>query len=199
MKRFFADHSYDMVKMLLNQIAIAIFGFSFVLAAGMADSDALRNVTSAFSILFYLFLIYITAWDIGYKDKISVSIGKKAYLPFKGALISLCANFFNFVFAIGITVTRLSGAWSTFGAICQFCAGILEGMYSGILMNSVGGAALNTYWFLYFLIPLPAVFVSGIAYFLGLHDTKGTSLFNRQAYPESDREPKQKKGRNDED
>ncbi|MBQ9785161.1 MAG: hypothetical protein IJW29_06640 [Clostridia bacterium] len=193
MKRFFADHSYDMVKMLLNQIAIAIFGFSLVLAAGMANSPALRNFTSVFSILFYLFLIYITAWDIGYKDKVSVSVGKKKYAPWKGALISLCANVFNFVFAIGITITNLTGALPTFGAICQFCAGLLEGMYAGLLVNPVGGAALNTYWFMYFLITLPAIIVSGVAYLLGLKDVKFTSFFNRQPYPESDREPKQKK------
>ncbi len=192
MKRFFADHSYDMVKMLLNQIAIAIFGFSLVLTAGLADSSSLRNVTSVFSILFYLFLIYITAWDIGYKDKISVAVGKKKYNPFKGVLISLCANAFNFVFAIGITLTRLTGGVKTFGAICQFCAGIFEGMYAGLLVNEVGGAALNTYWFMYFLIPLPAILVSGVAYLFGLKDVKFTSFFNRQQYPESDREPKRK-------
>lgn len=193
MKRFFADHSYDMVKMMLNQIAIAIFGFSLVLAAGLASSPTLRNVTSVFSILFYLFLLYITAWDIGYKDKISVSLGKKRFIPWKGALISLCANAFNFVFAIGITVTRLTGAAKSFGAVCQFCAGLFEGMYAGILVNEVGGAPMNTYWFTYFLIPLPAILVSGFSYFLGLKDVKWTSFFNRQAYPESDREqPKRK-------
>ncbi|MBQ9804955.1 MAG: hypothetical protein IJW49_12110 [Clostridia bacterium] len=200
MKRFFADHSYDMVKMLLNQIAIAIFGFSLVLTAGKMGSVGLRNVTSVFSILFYLFLIYITAWDIGYKDKISVDVGKKKYQPWKGVLISLCANSINFIFAIGIMLVRLGvSALSTFGAICQFCAGLLEGMYTGILMNTVGGVMLNNYWFFYFLIPLPAVLVSGLAYVFGLKDVKFTSFFNRQEYPESDRAPKQKKDDRHED
>lgn len=192
MKRFFADHSYDMVKMLLNQIAISIFGFSLVLAAGMANSSALRNATSAFSILFYLFLLYITAWDIGYRDKISIDLGKKAYRPWKGALISLCANVPNFIFAIGITITNLTGALGTFGAICQFCAGVLEGMYAGLLVNTVGGAPLNTHWFMYFLITLPAILVSGGAYVFGLKDVKHTSFFNRRQYPESDRASKKK-------
>ena len=192
MKRFFADHSYDMVKMLLNQIAISIFGFSFVLAAGMANSPTLRNVTGAFSVLFYLFLIYITAWDIGYKDKASVDLGKKKYTPWKGVLISLCANVFNFIFAIGITVTNLTGALATFGTVCQFCAGVLEGMYAGLLVNQVGGVPLNTCWFMYFLIILPAVLVSGAAYLFGLKDVKYTSFFNRRQYPESDRASKKK-------
>jgi hypothetical protein len=153
----------------------------------------LRNVTSVFAILFYLFLIYIAAWEIGYKDKVSVSVGKKSYNPWKGALISLCANSVNFLFAIGITITRLSGAAKTLGAICQFCAGTAEGMYTGVLMNEVGGTPLNNFWFMYFLIPLPAILVSGVAYYLGLKDVKWTSFFNRQAYPESDREPPKRK------
>ena len=135
MKRFFADHSYDMVKMLLNQIVIAIFGFSLVMTAGLANNVALRNATSVFAILFYLFLIYVAAWEIGYKDKASVSLGKKANNPWKGALISLCANSINFLFAIGITITRLFGAAKNLGAICHFCAGTVEGLYTGVLMN----------------------------------------------------------------
>ena len=69
MKNFLKNHSHDMVTMFLNQIAISIFGFSLVLAAMKIDNDILRNVTSIFSILFYLFLLYIKAWDIGYNDK----------------------------------------------------------------------------------------------------------------------------------
>ena len=194
MKRFLADHSYDMVKMLLNQIAISIFGFSLALAAGKADNDTLRTTTSVFSILFYLFLLYTVAWDIGYRDKVSVDIGKKKYRPFKGALISLCANSINFVLALFITLGSIPAfsALSGFGGVCQAISVLLEGMYSGVLANQVNGVALNNYWFMYFLIPLPAIAISGISYVLGVKDVKFTSFFNRQSYPDSDSEPKQK-------
>lgn len=194
MKRFFIDHSYDMVKMLLNQIAISIFGFSLALAAGKADNDTLRTVSSVFSILFYLFLLYTTAWDIGYRDKVSVDIGKKKYRPFKGALISLCANSINYLLAILIALAAIPGlaALQGVGGVCQAITVLIEGMYSGVLAIQVGGVALNNYWFMYFLIPIPAIIVSGISYVLGVKDVKFTSFFNRQSYPESDSEPKQK-------
>ena len=195
MKNFLKNHSYDMVTMLLNQIAIALFGFSLVLAAMKIDNDTLRNVTSVFSILFYLVLLYIKAWDIGFKDKISVEQGKKANNAFRGALISLCANAINYLLAIFIMLRALLPNVSVFdsiGGVAQAIAVFAQGMYTGLLVNQVGGAPLNTYWISYFIIPLPAILVSGLAYYFGLHDVKYTGFFHKNQYPESDREPKRK-------
>ena len=195
MKKFFVDHSYDMVKMFLNQFAIAIFGFSLSLAAGKAENIALRNFASVFSILFYLFLLYVMTWDIGYRDKISIDVGKKKHNPWKGALISLCANSVNFLLAIFITLMLCFDipTLESIGSVSSFIALLIEGMYTGILANSIGGIPLNALWFIYFLIPIPAIIVCGISYNFGAHDVKFTSVFNKQAYPESDREPKQKR------
>lgn len=188
-----------MVKMFLNQFATAIFGFSLVMAAGQAESALLRNVTSVFSVLFYLFLIYITAWDIGYRDKVSVDCGKKKRTPWKGVRISLCANALNYVLAILIALAALIDAQAidSIGAVATFATVFLEGMYTGLLANSVGGVVLNSVWAIYFLLPIPAIAVSGIAYQLGVHDVKFTSVFNKQEYPESDRAPKRKDRRDD--
>ncbi len=194
MKQFFRNYSYDMVKMFINQFAISIFGFVLVLAAGKAESVMLRNVTSVCAILFYLFLLYTMTWEIGYRDRISVEQGKKLRNPVRGLLISLCANSINFLFAIFITLAIFLDvpAISTIGAVSQACTSIFEGMYTGILVNSVGGAPLNSYWFMYFLIPLPAMLTCGLSYQLGIHDIKFTSVFD-PVYPESDRDPKKKK------
>ena len=194
MKEFLKDHSYDMVKMFLNQFAIAIFGFSLVMAAGQAENPTLRNLTSAGSILFYLFLIYITAWDIGYRDKVSVESGRKKRTPWKGVRISLCANALNFLLAIFVALASLfdGAAIDSIGAVATFITLFLEGMYTGLLANTVGGVVLNSVWAIYFLLPIPAIAVSGIAYQLGVHDVKFSSVFNRQEYPASDRAPKRK-------
>lgn len=190
MKQFFSTHSYNIVKMFLNQFAIAIFGLVLVLAAGQADNTALRNVTSAFSIVFYLFLLYVMTWEIGFRDKVSVETGKKKRNPFTGALISLCANSINFLLAIFIALASVFNVevLSNIGGVCATAAVLLEGMYTGLLANHVGGAALNSYSFVYFLLPIPAILTCGVAYQLGLHDIKFTSLFDH-VYPESDREP----------
>ncbi len=195
MKGFFKNHSYDMVTMLLHQIVISMFGFSLVLAAMKMDNDALRNTTAIFSVLFYLVLLYIKAWDIGFKDKISVEQGKKTGNPLRGALISLCANAINYLLAIFILLRAILPNVSLFdsiGGVAQAIAIFAQGMYTGLLVNQVGGAPLNAYWISYFIIPLPAILVCGLAYYFGLHDMKYTGFFHKNQYPESDREPKRK-------
>ena len=195
MKQFFKNHSHDMVMMLLNQLVISLFGFSLLLAAMKANNDILRNVTSIFSILFYLVLIYIKAWDIGYKDKIPVEQGKKANHPLRGALISIGANAINFLLAIFVMLNRLLPNVSFFesmGGISQAICMLSQGMYAGVLVNPVGGAPLNSYWFVFFLTPIPAILISGLAYYFGLHNVKYTGFFHKNQYPESDREPKRK-------
>lgn len=174
MKNFFSRHSYDMVKMFLNQFAIAVFGFSLSLVALKAENVTLRNVVGVCAVLFYLFLLYTMTWDIGYRDKVSTETGAMRRNLGKGALISLCANIPNFVFAVFIMLATLFSAeiLSNIGGVCSSLAIFLEGMYSGLLVNHVGGAPLNSYWFVYFLLPLPAILTCGVAYVLGLHDVK---------------------------
>ena len=65
-------------------------------------------------------------------------------------------------------------------------------MYTGLLANRVNDVALNSYWWMFFLITIPSMLVCGVAYILGVKDKKFTGLFKFR-YPESDREPKQKK------
>ena len=195
MKEFWKSHSYDMVKMFLNQFATAIFGFALVIAVGKSRSIVLRNIISVFAILFYLFLLYTMTWEIGFNDRIPVEHGKMKRNVCKGMLISLCANGINFILALfvmlGYLITEVP-FFQSMGGVCGSIAVVIEGMYTGVLANHVGGAALNSYWFMYFLIPLPAILTCGLSYYLGLKDIKFTGLFNH-VYPESDREPKRKK------
>lgn len=196
MKQFFKDHSHDMVTMFVNQLAISIFAFALLLAAMKIDNDVLRNVTSIFSILFYVVLLYIKAWDIGYGDKVSVEQGKKSNMPLRGALISLFANSINFLLAFFIMLRSFLpnvAVFDSIGGIAQAICMLSQGMYAGLLVNSVGGAPLNTYWFVFFLTPIPAILISGLAYYFGVHDVKYTGFFHKDQYPESDREPKKKR------
>lgn len=175
-----------MVKMFLNQFAIAVFGFSLTLVFVKAENPTMRNVVGVCSVLFYLFLLYTMTWDIGYRDKVSTETGARRRNVFRGALISLCANIPNFVFACFIMLAQLFdvGFLSNVGGICSTLALFLEGMYTGLLINHVGGAALNSYWVVYFLLPIPAILTCGVAYYLGIRDFKLTAIF-RQRNPET--------------
>lgn len=194
MKAFFKERSYDMVKMFLNQFATAIFGFVLALAAGKAKNPTLRNVTSAFAVLFYLFLLYTMTWEIGFRDKIPVEKGRKPYRPLTGFLISLFANVPNFILALFIMIASLANVpvFSKIGGVCVSIAVIIEGMFTGLLANRVNDIPLNSYWWMFFLITIPSMLVCGVAYVFGVKDKKFTGLFKFQ-YPASDREPKQKK------
>lgn len=194
MKGFFQKHSYSMIKMFLNQFATAIFGFVLALAVSYANNVGLRNVTSICAVVFYLFLLYTMTWDIGFADRVSVMSGKQKRNVWTGTLISLCANIPNLICALFITLASLFNV-EFFSSVAPFFTGaalLLEGMYTGLLTNSVGGAALNSYWFMYFVITLPAMITCTIAYLAGLYDKKMTTLFN-PLYPESDRDPNERK------
>ena len=198
MKRFLTTHSYNMVKMFLNQFATAIFGFALVLASGAAQNVFLRNASSIGAILFYMFLLYTMTWEIGYRDKVPMETGKIPKNRLTGTLISLCANVPNFIFALFIMLASLLDVQviSNIGGACSFLALTLEGMYTGVLANHLWGAALNSYWFVYFLLPLPAILVSTLAYNMGLNDIKFTKIFD-PITPESDRDPSERKSNHD--
>ena len=194
MKDFFKSRSYDMVKMFLNQFAISLFGLVLAVATNNKKPQ-LRNITSVFSILFYLFLLYVMTWELGFKDKISVDLGKKPRRPLTGLMISLCANIPNFFFAVCITLGKLFpdiSFFSKLGGLSVGAALFSEGMYTGLLANKIWGSALNSYWWVWFLVTVPAMATCALAYWLGLRDIKFTSLFD-PVYPESDREPKKRK------
>ena len=49
MKKFFERYSYQCVTLFVNQVAIALFAISLAFAAGMAENDSLKLITSIFS------------------------------------------------------------------------------------------------------------------------------------------------------
>ena len=183
MLSFIKEHSYDAVKMFVTQCAISIFGLVLALASGLAENHALQVGTSVGAALFYLFLLYTSVWEMGAKDGISVQHGHKKAQPFKGLLISLMANALNFLLAIGILLGVLiadASVFSSIGGICKSVDVFIQSMYAGLLTIHVGGSALNSYAFVYFLTPLPALLTCWLAYFLG---TKNIRLIGPLSAP----------------
>ena len=176
MKKFFHDYSYSVVKMFINQLAIAIFGTSLAFATGIAHGnsesfDTFTLIVSIFSILFYLFLIYNVAWEIGAKDKISVDVKKKPYRPYLGFVLSLLANIPNLILVTIYAITTFSGASTARGIlrmICSFSNGMYFGFLSVVRIPFDGKwTQLHDFWLTFLIIILPAVLTSGIAYYLG--------------------------------
>lgn len=172
MKEFFSKYSYGMIKMFVNQFAISIFGSVLAMATATAGNDTLTLVVSGFSILFYLFLIYTMTWEIGAKDKITVDVGKKEYRPFTGLWMALIANIPNFIIAIMHTIAfpmMATAQWAgNLGAVSRFASVIIQGMYFGLTSTvQIAGTQMNQLWWTYFVIIIPALVTSWLAYYLG--------------------------------
>ncbi len=186
MKAFFERYSYDTVHLFLNQIVISMFGFALAMATAKADNDTLLLWSSIGSIVFYLSLVYGSAWKIGAKDKLSIEYGKIPFKPLRGLLLSLIANSLNFLMAILITIGTLCGMGGL-ESVGRIIALLSQGMYQGVLsVGKIGGESLNNMWWAYFLTSIPAMLVSLVAYIAGAKDFHITNM-GIPELPESDR------------
>lgn len=186
MKAFFERYSYECVRMLLNQVAISIFGFALAMTAINIGNDGLLLGTSIAAIIFYLALTYGNGWKMGAGDKVGVEYGKRKYNPFIGLLVSLVANSINLILAILITVGTLAGV-EGLTSISRMIALLAQGMYQGLLATvQLNGAYLNSVWWAYFLITIPAMLVATVSYIAGVKDIHVTKL-GVPELPESDR------------
>lgn len=192
MKDFLERYSYDSVRMALNQIATAIFGFALAMTAVKAESNALMLASSIGAVLFYLMLNYGVAWRVGSRDKVTVDLGRRSYRPLTGLWISLLANSVNLLLAVLVAVGALAGVQNLEG-IPRFIVMLLEGMYLGLInVIKVGGVAVNEYWWVFLLLPVPSLLVSLVGYIAGVKDFHITKI-GIPDLPESDRPTKQEK------
>ncbi len=184
MKEFFKRYSYESVHLFLNQVAIGLFGLVLALAAGMADNAALKIVTSVFSILFFLFLQFSSTWRVGAEDRVSVDLGKRKRDLLVPVKMWLLANSLNLLLALLISLGLWFSdvaAFSSIGGVATVIKYIIEGMYTGVLSINVGGAPLNTLWFMHFLTTLPALIVIYASYLCGLNNVNFGGLFSPSA------------------
>ena len=173
MKGFFKQYSYNIVRDILNQFAISVLGALLSMATSAANSNTLSMVVSVFAIVFYLFLVYTTTWEIGAKDRISVDVGKKPYRPHTGLVVSAVANIPKFVIAILFVIAVYvipNGKFATnMEAFIRLAYMLLGGMYTGLMMSvkiTVESTMISQWW-AYFVFILPALCISWIAYFAG--------------------------------
>ena len=167
---FFKDNSYTIVKCMLNQLGLTIFGFMLAMAVGM--NELLQLVTSLFSIAFYLFLQYSMMWTIGFKDKEKVDNKRIPHQPLKGAYISLFANIVNFVFGICMVIGQYLHFESLY-VTSNFINKLIQAMYLG----AVRSIAVEYHSILFLLTPLPVIFICGLAYYLGVKDKRILKFF----------------------
>jgi hypothetical protein len=89
-------------KMIVNQIALTVFGL--VLSVATYQNKPLHVFTGIFAIGFYLVLLYTMSWEAGIADKVRVDAKRIPYQPYKFAIISLAANSLNTLLALVATI-----------------------------------------------------------------------------------------------
>ena len=200
--KFFKDNSYDIVKLFVNQIGIAIFSLALYTAISIAVPEnfeytsLLQILVSAFAIGFYAVLLYVVMWEIGAKDAIRIETGKMDPIPTKGILMGLLANVPNFVICgIALICKLLFLSFATdwlesIFAILNLIFGFIESMYLGIIINIFPVAAdatkdasdlVFTYrTAAYFVAPVIAVGATGLAYYLGSKNIKLLKIFSKK-------------------
>lgn len=182
MFRFLKERSYEIVKMFVDQIAIAIFGIALAIATGSKSTSTdltnyqpatLQIVTSVFAVLFYLFLIFTMLWDLGAKDASRFKRGDPGVSRLTGLYMGLAASTVNFLLAVCIALGNFLSDFPFFsklGGVSATIALLIEGMYTGVLAIRVNNIPLNSQWFMWFLIMIPMILTASLGYLAGLHE-----------------------------
>lgn len=189
-KNFFSDNGYMIVRMIVYQIAMTIFGFSMSMACARVDSLLLLSSVVATGL--YLFLLFFATFEVGQKDGIRIECGRLERRPLVGLWCSLCANALNFLLGIlavigkfmisnlgffervsDLTLTEseaLSPVWAAnLYSVCDTVSRLLQCMYVGIAKLAMPDNVLVT-----LLMPIPAIIVCAAAYPLGIKFCSGS-------------------------
>jgi hypothetical protein len=188
---FLKENSYYMVKMLVDQLAMTIFGTMLAIAA--SRSPQLLLASSIFSILFYLFILYSVGWEIGAKDKIKIDGGRLRPMPSKGFFIALGANIPNLLLALLMGLGVLIGTeWAgNISFVCNAIARLTEGMYLGVIKTLEDllytDAKISDVWWWFIIITLPAMFTGWFSYYMGMTGRRISTVFGIKIKPDNRR------------
>jgi len=188
---FWKKHSYQIVRLFIIQIGIAIFGLvlSFAVMTAFRESDDRTPLlmVSIFSVLFYLFLLYSVSWEIGGKDRLRLDAVHADFKSGFGFLLALLAEVPNFLFdllmLIGGIIVR---AGASVGGSRTFFVGyfpetFLHSMYTGLIRTLLEATGLSqetspSYYLVAALIYLastvPAILVIGFGYAMGVNEKR---------------------------
>jgi hypothetical protein len=193
--KFLKDNSYDIVRLLINQVGITIFSLILYTSIGAVNiEDGMKrgvNVAlSVFSMLFYFALLYTVAWDWGAKDKIRIDGGRMEPDVFKGAKMAFFANVPNFiltfvcVLTFSIFLATDSLAAENVSRVFDLIIRLFMSMYLGVLQGIFNGLRGNENMFYfaqaigYFVIPVLPILATQFGYTMG---TKEKKIFGSSA------------------
>ena len=181
--RFIKNNSYNIIRLILNQFGMMVFGLvlSFATAGvGSSESNKLLLLVSIFATGFYMVLIYAMMWEQGAIDIIRVESGRMELDKLYGTKVALCANIPNLVLAALVFVGFLFGhliggsqAASNLYGVSYTVSGFVQATYLGIIKSAFAPfdiSQTSTLFFrslVYFFTVIPSILTSTVAYILG--------------------------------
>lgn len=195
--KFLKQHSYDIVRLFINQVGIAIFSLVLYFAVGIArDESTVLTLTvsvSAFSLCFMWVLFYWSAWEYGAKDRIRVEGGRLTPSKYHGLKLGLAANLTNFAFAfictlaLGIFLLSNVSAFYTVFGFAYVPMLFTMPMYNGVLVGLFQPLNVEPYHLYdlcrcigFLLLPLLSVGVVWFGYAMGMENRRILDLFKRK-------------------
>ena len=177
MKEFLKKYGYTMAKLFVNQFAIALFGIGLWCVGMYSENTGLMIGASIGSVVFYLFLLYAHMWEIGAKDGISAEARGTSRGLWRGFVIGAGANALNLLLAILMLPQLLFEGYTPVSGVMKTISMLLHGMYTGFTATvTIGGRPLNQMVLTYFIIIVPAVAVTGLAYIIGSYNLHLTNI-----------------------
>lgn len=185
MKKFFQDGLDTIVKLIVTQLGMTMFGLMVTMTtrvlpgAANKTKDPMLLVVSGFAIIMYLFILYTHIWEKGAKDRIKVDGGRMEKQPLKGLYLSLVANSLNLLLGIIMCSTYYifdcinapgSIAYQLFGSANDI-ARLIQGMYTGIIIY-LSPDATSISPLIFIAITLPAIAVTTFGYYWGFSNKK---------------------------
>ncbi len=191
--KFIKENLHDIVRLMLNQIALGVFGYVLYAASCMANGGKIGGLAlgaSILSILFYMYILYATMQETGSKHAVRIEGNRMkrdttwglkvmALSLVPTALLLLVKILGLILFAMPSEVVSDAGAL-IFG-IVEFIFTFILAPYNGLVGYITGSSAeLRTMIFIIIgnaLSLLPGIFVCWGSYVMGLHDKKLFNLF----------------------
>ena len=173
-KSFYTENMKLIHKFLLNQVAISIFGFTVILATSALSPTAMM-ISTVFASLFFVSLLYDSAWEEGERDRNRILNGRLEKRPLHGMKVALFAYIPTFLFVIPAFILTLFAVfgirfWRPVLMVCTAVSlFVCNGMYLGF-SNALAGVFPTGYVLFTPLFLIPGILAYTLGYYLGIKD-----------------------------
>lgn len=191
MKKFFKDGFDTIVKLLVTQLGMTMFGTMLVFTAYAVPNSITRVdgkiikfgsvflVVSIAATALYLFILYNHIWEKGAKDRIKVDGGRMEKQTLKGLYLSLVANSVNIIlglimcctyFFLDFNASPAFLAYQIYGS-ANGIARMIQGMYTGLILY-ISPTVDKVPPYMFLLITLPAILITTLGYYRGFNNQR---------------------------